>query len=89
MTTHGLHEALRDIFDEVARRNAGETEFHQAVYEVLTSLGPVVAKHPEYADTAVIRRLCEPERQPGSYVAGANIAGFTRVADAMLALGLV
>jgi glutamate dehydrogenase (NADP+) len=27
--------------------------------------------------------------QPGSYLAGANIAGFTRVADAMLALGLV
>jgi glutamate dehydrogenase (NADP+) len=26
---------------------------------------------------------------PGSYVAGANIAGFTRVADAMLALGVI
>jgi len=26
---------------------------------------------------------------PGDYVAGANIAGFTRVADAMLALGVV
>ncbi len=58
-----LHEKLHDIYDEVAQRNPGETEFHQAVYEVLTSLGPVVAKHPEYADNAVIRRLCEPERQ--------------------------
>jgi glutamate dehydrogenase (NADP+) len=27
--------------------------------------------------------------KPGDYVAGANIAGFVRVADAMLALGLV
>ena len=27
--------------------------------------------------------------QPGDYVAGANIAGFTQVADAMLALGVV
>lgn len=26
---------------------------------------------------------------PGSYVAGANIAGFTQVADAMLALGVI
>ena len=26
---------------------------------------------------------------PNDYVAGANIAGFTRVADAMLALGLI
>ncbi|KUI26738.1 glutamate dehydrogenase [Mycobacterium sp. IS-1742] len=60
---NGLHENLQDIYEEVARRNPGETEFHQAVYEVLQSLGPVVAKHPEYADAAVIRRLCEPERQ--------------------------
>jgi len=60
MTANGLHEALHDIFDEVARCNAGETEFHQA---------------DEYG-------------QPGSYVAGANIAGLTR-ADAMPALGQV
>lgn len=60
---NGLHEKLHDIYEEVARRNAGETEFHQSVYEVLTSLGPVVEKHPEYVDSEVIRRLCEPERQ--------------------------
>ncbi|WP_211288950.1 NADP-specific glutamate dehydrogenase [Actinophytocola xinjiangensis] len=59
----GLDEKLETIYDEVLRRNPGETEFHQAVHEVLDSLGPVVAKHPEYADRAVIRRLCEPERQ--------------------------
>src|SRR5688572_24236121 len=58
-----LHEKLRDIYGEVLRRNPGESEFHQAVHEVLDSLGPVVAKHPEYTDSAVIRRLCEPERQ--------------------------
>ncbi|MGH3656812.1 MAG: NADP-specific glutamate dehydrogenase [Micromonosporaceae bacterium] len=60
---HGLDEKLLDIYDEVLHRNPGEQEFHQAVHEVLGSLGPVVAKHPEYADAAVIRRLCEPERQ--------------------------
>jgi glutamate dehydrogenase (NADP+) len=59
----GLDERLYDIYDEVLRRNPGETEFHQAVGEVLSSLGPVVAKHPQYTDAAVIRRLCEPERQ--------------------------
>ncbi|MGW0048717.1 NADP-specific glutamate dehydrogenase [Nocardia cyriacigeorgica] len=58
-----LDAKLSDIYDEVLRRNPGETEFHQAVHEVLDSLGPVVAKHPHYADAAVIRRLCEPERQ--------------------------
>ncbi len=58
-----LHESLAEIYDEVLRRNPGESEFHQAVLEVLDSLGPVVTKHPHYTDSAVIRRLCEPERQ--------------------------
>ncbi|MGW5454319.1 NADP-specific glutamate dehydrogenase [Nocardia sp. NPDC003979] len=58
-----LDAKLSGIYDEVLRRNPGESEFHQAVHEVLDSLGPVVAKHPQYADAAVIRRLCEPERQ--------------------------
>jgi glutamate dehydrogenase (NADP+) len=58
-----LDEKLYAIYDEVLRRNPGETEFHQAVHEVLDSLGPVIAKHPEYADAAIIQRLCEPERQ--------------------------
>ncbi|MEO9139958.1 MAG: NADP-specific glutamate dehydrogenase [Jatrophihabitans sp.] len=58
-----LDETLHAIFEDVLRRNPGETEFHQAVREVLDSLGPVVAKHPQYADAAIIARLCEPERQ--------------------------
>ncbi len=44
-------------------RNAGEHEFHQAVREVLGSLGRVIAKHPECVDDALIERICEPERQ--------------------------
>ncbi|GAA1718788.1 NADP-specific glutamate dehydrogenase [Propioniferax innocua] len=58
-----LDAKLHDIYDEVLGRNPGEAEFHQAVREVLSSLGPVVQKHPDYVDAAVIRRLCEPERQ--------------------------
>ena len=58
-----VDEKLGPILDEVLRRNAGETEFHQAVREVLESLGRVVAKHPGYAENALIERICEPERQ--------------------------
>ena len=58
-----LHEKLLPVFEEVVKRNLAETEFHQAVREVFESLGPVVAKHPEYAESSVISRLCEPERQ--------------------------
>jgi len=58
-----IDEKLAPILAEVLRRNAGEDEFHQAVKEVLGSLGRVVAKNPDYLDYALIERLCEPERQ--------------------------
>lgn len=58
-----IDEKLAPVLAEVLSRNAGETEFHQAVREVLESLGRVVTKHPDYADDALIERICEPERQ--------------------------
>lgn len=42
-----VDEKLEPILAEVLSRNAGEGEFHQAVREVLESLGRVIAKHPE------------------------------------------
>ena len=58
-----MDEKLELILADVISRNAGEIEFHQAVREVLESIGRVVAKHPHYADNALIERICEPERQ--------------------------
>jgi glutamate dehydrogenase (NADP+) len=58
-----LHEKLEPIFETVIRRNPGEVEFHQAVREVLESIGPVVGRHSAYTDAKIIERICEPERQ--------------------------
>lgn len=58
-----MSSALEGVFDEVARRNPGEPEFLQAVREVLESLAPAVALHPEYLESGVLQRLVEPERQ--------------------------
>ena len=58
-----MNEKLEGIFSAVVQRNPGEAEFHQAVREVLESLGPVIAKHPEFAEHKIIERICEPERQ--------------------------
>jgi glutamate dehydrogenase (NADP+) len=58
-----LDEKVDLLFEEVVQRNAGEVEFHQAVREVLESLGPVLAKYPEFARAKIIQRICEPERQ--------------------------
>ena len=54
---------IQGIYEDVLKRNPGETEFHQAVKEVLDSLGPVLEKHPEYVEVKVVDRIVEPERQ--------------------------
>lgn len=61
--TPAIDEKVEPIFQEVLNRNPGEAEFHQAVREVLESLGPVLVKYPEFAHHKIIQRICEPERQ--------------------------
>jgi glutamate dehydrogenase (NADP+) len=56
-------EVISRVYDQVVRRNPAEPEFLQAVQEVLGSLAPALRLHPEYAETGVLARLCEPERQ--------------------------
>ncbi|WP_403024738.1 NADP-specific glutamate dehydrogenase [Salinibacterium sp. GXW1014] len=58
-----LDPALVAVYDRAVARSAGETEFHQAMREVLESIAPVVAKHPEYIESGVVDLLVEPERQ--------------------------
>ena len=53
---------LKRVYEGLEQRCATEKEFLQAVEEVLESLEPIVEKHPEYEENAVIERLVEPER---------------------------
>ena len=52
--------AIDRIYESVKARDPDQPEFHQAVLEVLESLGPVLEKHPEYISIA--ERVVEPER---------------------------
>ncbi len=56
------NEYLLKVMETVKKRNPNEPEFHQAVSEVLESLEPVIAKHPEFEQTGLIDRIVEPER---------------------------
>jgi glutamate dehydrogenase (NADP+) len=56
-------ENLDLVFEVIQKRNPGEIEFHQAVHEVLASLGPVLARRKDLLDLKVVERICEPERQ--------------------------
>ncbi len=53
---------LADLMQRVIARNPGETEFHQAVAEVLESIEPVLEANPKYIEHGVIESLVEPER---------------------------
>jgi glutamate dehydrogenase (NADP+) len=55
-------EYTSKVFEIVKSRNPGESEFHQAVKEILDSLVPVLAKEPKYLDNGLLERLVEPER---------------------------
>ena len=58
-----LDERLAGVYETLLRRNPGEHEFHQAARDVLETVGPVVAKRPEYVEAKLLERICEPERQ--------------------------
>ena len=58
-----MHQALETLRDDIFARNPGEAEFHQAVSEVFAALDPVVERRPQYVESGILHRLCEPERQ--------------------------
>jgi glutamate dehydrogenase (NADP+) len=51
-----------DIQEVIQSRDPGEREFHQAVYEVLQSVKPVLDRHPECGQMGILERITEPER---------------------------
>jgi glutamate dehydrogenase (NADP+) len=53
---------MTDILQLIKNRDPGEREFHQAVYEVIESVKPVLDRSPEYRMAAVLERITEPER---------------------------
>ncbi len=53
---------LQEVYEQVEKRNPGESEFLQAVEEVLESLETIIEKKPEYQNAGLIERFVEPER---------------------------
>lgn len=57
-----MSEFVSSIMESVKAKNPAEPEFHQAVIEVVESLEPVIARHPEYRNAKILERIVEPER---------------------------
>lgn len=57
-----MNAYVSKVLDSVRTKHASEPEFVQTVEEVLESLEPVIAAHPEYEKVDLIGRMVEPER---------------------------
>ncbi len=53
---------INELIAKTKAKNPGETEFHQAVEEVLETLEPTVNKHPEFVKAKIYERIVEPDR---------------------------
>lgn len=53
---------MTDIMQIIKEKDPEQREFHQAVQEVVDSVKPVLDRHPEYRQAAVLERITEPER---------------------------
>ncbi len=70
---------LQKVYEQVCQRDCNEPEFLNAVTEVLSTLEPVIKKHPEYEAADLMERLVEPERTVSFRVAWQNDQGKTQV----------
>lgn len=55
-------EYLSRYMRGVEKRNPGELEFHQAVYETASTIFPYIANKPIYHENQILERMAEPER---------------------------
>ncbi len=74
-----MNAYITRVLESVKAKNPDEPEFQQAVEEVLTSLEPVIAKHPEYEQAAILERMVEPERLVEFRVVWTDDEGKTQV----------
>ena len=57
-----MNAYLASVLENVKTKHGNEPEFVQTVEEVLSSLEPVIEKHPEYEKVDLLGRMVEPER---------------------------
>lgn len=57
-----MNKELINVIERTKRSNPNESEFIQAIEEVLSSISDFVTENPKYLDNGLIERLVEPEK---------------------------
>ncbi len=53
---------VKTFMNGLVARNPGESEFHQAVGEVVSTVAPYIVANPHLLDLKILERMTEPER---------------------------
>ena len=57
-----MYNSVNDFLESIKLKNPNETEFHQAVHEVIESIWDFVNDNPQYQYNSILERITEPER---------------------------
>ncbi|KEO72979.1 NADP-specific glutamate dehydrogenase [Anditalea andensis] len=74
-----MTDLKEQILAYINKRSPNEKEFIQAVEEVVSSVGRVLERHPEYEDLKILERMIEPERVITFRVAWQDDAGEVQI----------
>lgn len=74
-----VSEQLDEFMQGLQRRNPGQEEYHQAVFEVASSIIPFIQDRPEYREARVLERMTEPDRVVSFRVCWEDDEGNVRV----------
>lgn len=61
-TKKAINKEIDQFLAGVRERNPGESEFHQAVDEFVTTVMPWYMDHPNYRQVSLLERMTEPDR---------------------------
>jgi glutamate dehydrogenase (NADP+) len=79
LTVYFMSKSINEFIELVAKRNANEPEFMQAVVEVAETVIPFIEKNKKYQNKMLLERMVEPERVIMFRVAWIDDAGNTQV----------
>ena len=74
-----MSQSVTAFLSEVAKRNANEPEFMQAVREVAETVIPFIEENPKYQGKMLLERMVEPERVIMFRIAWIDDKGTTQV----------
>jgi glutamate dehydrogenase (NADP+) len=74
-----MYSSPTEFMSYVKAKNPNQPEFHQAVFEVIESIWPVIQKNPQYQAANILERIVEPERLVTFRVTWVNDKGEVQV----------